>query len=80
MPSRVVCLKLYIVINWCIFKICALKYMSLTLLVFLLLQTSLKKTKVKLDLLADINKLLMAGKAEEYATLFIDMQKLITNT
>ena len=48
-------------------------------------QAALKKTKVKLDLLTDINVLLMVEKAlkvleEEYATLFINMQKLITNT
>ena len=41
--------------------------------------TSLKKTKVKLDLLTDIIILLMVGKVirERYVTLFIDMQKLI---
>ena len=46
-------------------------------------QATLKKTKVKLDLLTNINMLLMVEKGirgeEEYVTLFIDMQKLITN-
>ena len=44
-------------------------------------QTVLKKTKVKLDLLTDIDMLLIVEKGitEEYVTLFIDMQKLITN-
>ena len=44
-------------------------------------QAALKKTKVKLDLLTDIVKLLMEEKGigEEYVTLSIDMQKLITN-
>ena len=45
-------------------------------------QSSLKNTKVKLDLLTDIDMLLMVENVveEEYVTLFIDMQKLITNT
>ena len=46
-------------------------------------QAALKKTKVKLGLLTDIDMLLMVEKSildEEYVTLFIDMQKLITNT
>ena len=45
-------------------------------------QAVLKKTKVKLDLLTDINMLLMVEKVseEEYASLLIDMQKLIANT
>ena len=45
-------------------------------------QAVLKKTKVKLDLLTDINMLLMVEKVseEEYACLLIDMQKLIANT
>ena len=42
-------------------------------------QAALKKTKVKLDLLTDIDMLLMVLE-EEYVTLFIDMQKLMTNT
>ena len=48
----------------------------------LLWQAALKKTKVKLDLLTDIDILLMAENVleEEYLTLFINMQKLITNT
>ena len=45
-------------------------------------QAALKKAKVKLDLLTDID--LILGKKnvyeEEYVTLFIDMKKLITNT
>ena len=39
-------------------------------------QAALKKTKVKLDLLTDTDIL----SEEEYVTLFINMQKLITNT
>ena len=48
----------------------------------LLWQASLKKSKVKLDLLTDIDLLLMVEKVleEECVTLFTDMQKLITNT
>ena len=48
-------------------------------------QALLKKTKIKLDLLTDIDMLLMveksrkSGTEEEYATLFIDIQKLMTN-
>ena len=39
----------------------------------------LKNTKVKLDLLSDIDMLLTVEKVleEEYVTLFIDMKKLI---
>ena len=48
------------------FEICVPKYMKQTLLVFLLLQismaSSLKKAKVKLDLLTDIDILLMVKK------------------
>ena len=41
-------------------------------------QTTLKRIKVKLDLLTNINMLLMVEKGiEEYVTLFIDMQKVI---
>ena len=43
----------------------------------------LKKTKVKLDLLTDIDMILMAGEGIRGGichTLFIDMQKLTTNT
>ena len=42
-------------------------------------QVVLKIAKVKLDLLTDINLLLMVEKIleEEYAALFIDVQKLI---
>ena len=48
----------------------------------LLWQAALKKSKVKLDLLTDIDLLLMVEKVleEECVTLFTDMQKLITNT
>ena len=45
-------------------------------------QPALKKDKVKLDLLTDIDILLMVEKGireEEYVTLFIDIQKLITS-
>ena len=45
-------------------------------------QEALKKAKVILDLLTDIDMLLMIEKVleEKYVTLFINMQKLITNT
>ena len=45
-------------------------------------QTTLKKTKGKLDILTDIDMLLIVEKVleQEYVTLFIDIQKLITNT
>ena len=43
-------------------------------------QAAFKKAKVKLDILTDIDMLLMVEKGEEYVTLFIDLQKLITNT
>ena len=45
-------------------------------------QAALRKTKVKLDLLTDIDMLLTVEKAseEKYVTLFIDMRKLITST
>ena len=45
--------------------------------------SSFKKTEVKLELLTHIDMLIMVEKGiieEEYVTLFIDMQKLITNT
>ena len=44
--------------------------------------SNLKKTKVKLVLLTDIDKSLMEKKGirGEYVTLLINMQKLITNT
>ena len=44
-------------------------------------QAALKKTKVKLDLLTDMDMLLMVQIVleEEYVSLFIDMQKLITS-
>ena len=45
-------------------------------------QADLKKAKIKLNLLTDIDMLLMVEKLleEEYFTLFLDMQKVITNT
>ena len=45
-------------------------------------QAALRKTKVKLDLLTDIDMLLTVEKAseEKYVTLVIDMRKLIKNT
>ena len=44
--------------------------------------SSLKKSKVKLDFLTDIDMLLTVEKAseEKYVTLVIDMRKLIKNT
>ena len=44
--------------------------------------SSLKKAKVKLDLLTDINMLLIVKKVSEvkYSMLFINMRKLITNS
>ena len=68
------------------FGICALKYMSLILLIFFPVQDQYNQQfktneKVKIDLLTDIDILLMIEKAirREYATLFIDMQKLPVN-
>ena len=61
-------------------EICELdraKFLSATGLAW---QATLKKTKVKLNFLNDIEMLSMLEKSEEYVTLFIDMQKLITNT
>ena len=45
-------------------------------------QVALKKTKVNLVLLTDIDVLLMVEKIleEEHVTSFVDIQKLITNT
>ena len=45
-------------------------------------QAVLKNTKVKLDLLTDIDMLFMLQNIseEEYVTIFINMQKPITNT
>ena len=45
-------------------------------------QAVLNKTKVKLNLLTDIDMLLMVKKLleDEYVTLFINMQKLLKNT
>ena len=44
-------------------------------------QAALKKSKVKLDLLTHIDVLLIVRKGikEEYVTIFIDMQKVVTN-
>ena len=65
---RNMCLKIY--------ELDPAKFCSAPRLVW---QAALKKPKVKLDVLADIVMLLMVLE-EEYVTLFIDMQKLITNT
>ena len=48
----------------------------------LALKAALKKTKVKLDLLTDMDVTLMVQKVleEEDVTVFINMKKLITNT
>ena len=43
-------------------------------------KAALKKAKINLDLLTDIDMLLWQKKEKEYATLFSDMQKEITNT
>ena len=45
-------------------------------------QAALKRTKVKLYLLTDIDILLMAEKVreDEYVALFIDMEKVMPNT
>ena len=68
-------------------KSCVLIYASLTLqkkisAPRLASQAALKNTKIKLDLLIDNDMLLMIKTILEkkYVTLFIDMQKLITNT
>ena len=67
--------------NMCfqIYSLYPLKFLSAHWLAW---QAALKNTKVKLDLLTDIDMLIMAKKLleEEYVTLFIGMQKLITNT
>ena len=64
------------------FKICELDPGFFLTTPRLAWQGTLEKTKVRLDLLTDIDMLLMVKKVseEEYVTLFIDMQKLITNT
>ena len=67
--------------NMCL-EICKLnpaKFISAPRLVW---QAAFKRTKVKLDLLADIDVLLMVEKKmeEEYVTLLIGMQRIITNT
>ena len=45
-------------------------------------QAALKNTKVKLDLLTDIDMFIMVEKGikVEYVILFVDMRKLIINT
>ena len=67
-------------------KICVLKYKldpakKISVPGFAL-QLGLEKTKVKLDLLTDIDMLLMVEKGirEGICPAFVDMQKLITNT
>ena len=44
-------------------------------------QAALRKAKIKLDLLTDIDMLFMVKKVleEKYVTLFIDIPKLVTN-
>ena len=42
-------------------------------------QAALRKAKVKLDLLADFDMLLIEKKVSEYVMLFNGIQKLITN-
>ena len=73
-------------VSWCTWEIS--KYVSLNIdpvrppsAPELAWQAAPKKTKVKLDLLTDIDILSMVVKVseEEYVTLFINMQKLITN-
>ena len=61
-----------------IYKLDSSKFISVPGLTW---QTALKKTKVKLDLLTDIDMLLIVeiGIKGGYVTLFIDTQKLITN-
>ena len=68
---RNMCLKIY--------EFDPAKFLSATGLPW---QAALKKTKVKLDLLTDINTLLMVEKdiSGGNVTLFINMQKLTTNT
>ena len=76
-------------IDYCNLKnlINALKHMNLTLLIlfqhnFLLAwEAALRKVKVKLVLLTNINMLLMVKKVQkvEYVTLFIDTQKITVN-
>ena len=67
---RNLCLKIY--------ELYPAKFLSVPGLAW---QATLKKTKVKLDLLTDIDILLMIEKGIRggNVTLFIDMQTLITN-
>ena len=62
--------------------ICKLDPAKFFQLLILAWQAALKKDKVKLDFLTDIDMLLMVKKVleKEYVTLFINMEKLITNT
>ena len=62
-------------------KKCELDLARFTTALGLAWQAALKKTKVKFDLLTDIDILLMVEEniIGGYVTLFIDMQKLITN-
>ena len=64
-----ICLKIY--------EIDPAKFLSAPGLAW---QGAFKKAKIKLDILTDIDMLLTVEKGEEYVTLFIDLQKLITNT
>ena len=84
-----VCSKWSIIATWCFYQLsgygfwniwtwsCSFLFCNRTSMA-----SSLKNAKVKLDLWADIDKLLMAKKVSEvkYVMLFIDVQKLITNT
>ena len=66
--------------NMCfkIYELDLAKFLSAPVLAW---QAALKRPKVKLDLLTDVDMLLMIEKEleEEYTTLFINMQKLIIN-
>ena len=87
--SLFACSKQYIIISWCIWEL--LKYeswnmwtqpCSFSYCTRISMANSLKKTKVKLDLVTDTDILLTVEKGieAEYVMLFIDMWKLITNT
>ena len=69
--SRNMCFEMY--------KLNSTKFLSAPGLAW---EAAFKKSKVKLDLLTDVDMLLMVEKVleEEYVTLFINIQKLITNT
>ena len=66
---RNMCLKIY--------QLNLAKFLSALRLAW---KAALKKAKINLDLLTDIDMLLWQKKEKEYATLFSDMQKEITNT